>query len=70
MIYTRLWGPWFFLLQLVDAMFTRDELVAASGLGIRTHKDKHHTPLDRKKLAAIKGKRNNNSYNLLIQKWK
>lgn len=44
----------YLLNKLVDAMFTRDELVAASGLGIRTHKDKHHTPLDRKKLAAIK----------------
>ncbi|XP_014774361.1 uncharacterized protein LOC106872038 [Octopus bimaculoides] len=44
----------YLLNKLVDAMFTRDELVAASGLGLRTQKDKQHTPLDRKKLTAIK----------------
>lgn len=44
----------YLLNKMVDAIFTRDELVAASGLGIRTHKDKNHTPLDRKKLTAIK----------------
>ncbi|GAB1606883.1 proline-rich protein 11-like [Argonauta hians] len=44
----------YLLNKLVDALFTRDELVAASGLGLRMQKDKQQTPLDRKKLNAIK----------------